>query len=315
MAEKSGIICKGVGGRYEVRYGTGEMLCCQAKGTFRHEGIKPLVGDRVLFREEEGASGEGQIVKILPRKNALLRPPLANLDILFLVVSVKSPAPALSVIDKMTTIADFEQIEPVIIVNKADLDPETAEKLADLYRRCGFTAILTCAPDKSGVSDISSYLNTQKAPVTAAFSGASGAGKSTLMNALFPSLELQTNTLSRKTARGRHTTRHVELYPVSALTAGGGGSYLADTPGFSMLDFTRFDFYGKEELPETFREFRPYLGRCAYRDCTHTKEEGCAVLDAVRSGKIPTSRHESFLEIYDALKDKRDWEKTAAGRM
>ena len=313
MTEKDGIICKGVGGRYEVRDSAGTVVCCQAKGVFRHEGIKPLVGDHVLFREDERKCGESQILKILPRKNALLRPPLANLDVIFLVVSVKYPAPALSIVDKMTTIAEFEHIEPVIIVNKCDLDSEAAETLAALYRQCGFTALLSSATEKTGLSDITAYLSALKKPVTAAFSGASGAGKSTLMNALFPSFSLETNSLSKKTARGRHTTRHVELYPIAS-AAGEELGFLADTPGFSMLDFERFDFSGKDELPETFREFRPYLGQCLYRSCTHTKEDGCAVLEAVRRGQIPQSRHDSFLEIYDSLKGKNTWDKASSGR-
>jgi len=290
------------GGLYTVDTEDGS-ISCRAKGGFRHEGEKPLVGDKVTLR---GDSGEYAIDSIEERKNAFIRPPIANLDRLFAVAAAVSPDPVLLTLDKLISIAEHASVEPVLVVTKNDLDADAAERLADIYRTGGFD-VFVC-PDGGGTDLLKEYISEKCRGETVAFAGNSGVGKSTLLNSLFPSLALETGTVS-KINRGRHTTRHVELYPLSRLTGDGSAEgYVADTPGFSMLDFVRFDFYKKEDLPYAFREFVPYLGKCRYTKCTHTVEEGCAVLSAVADGKIAPSRHESFRSVYADLKDKKDWD-------
>ena len=302
MEELTGRIISGSGGLYTVA-ASGGRIACRAKGAFRHEGEKPLAGDLVTLR---GSDGEYVVGSILPRKNSFIRPPVANLGALFVVVAAASPDPVLLTVDKLISIAENASVEPVIVVTKNDLDPDSAKSIYDIYTKSGFRVFVS--PGEGAVESIREYIAERCRNVIFAFAGNSGVGKSTLLNALFPSLSLGTGGVSRKTERGRHTTRKVELYPLDELLGDPGASgYAADTPGFSMLDFVRFDFFKKEDLPYAFREFEPYLGKCRYTKCTHTVEEGCAVLEAVRSGDIPASRHESFRAIYSDLKDKRDW--------
>ena len=246
---------------------------------------------------------EGIVIEeILPRKNALIRPPMANLDLLFITFAAAHPVPALETVDKLISIAEYNGIEPVIVIGKRDIDPDYAEELRKTYTVAGFSAFALSAGNGDGVAELRAYLKDNLAGKTAAFAGASGVGKSTLLNALFPSLSLQTGEISARIERGKHTTRRVELYGME-------GGYIADTPGFSMLDFVRFDFFGREDVVGTMREFEPYIGACRYKKCTHTREEGCAILEAVRAGEIAKSRHESFVSMFDALKNKHDWSK------
>ena len=303
-----GKIIKGVGGLYTVRIiDEGSELCggtvaCRAKGSFRHSGITPLAGDNVvvLFEGEGGAV----ISEISERKNSLIRPPLANLDYIFVTMAAAHPVPILTTVDKMTAIAEHNGIEPVIVITKADLAPEEAERLGEIYRLSGFSVFVISSVTGEGVEPLKAFVDDALKSKTAAFAGASGIGKSTLMNALFPHLALVTSEISRKIERGRHTTREVELFSLSdSLDCG----YLADTPGFSMLDFERFDFFSLEELPLAFREFECRIGECRYTKCSHTKEEGCAIVEAVKRGDIPRSRHDSFLELYATLKAKKKW--------
>ena len=242
------------------------------------------------------------IDEILERKNALIRPPMANLDLLFVTLSATTPDPVLETVDKLICIAEHNHIEPVIVITKSELAPEYAAELADIYRRAGFEVF--CVGNGLPVDALEARIANIKNGTVAAFSGASGVGKSTLLNRLFPNLQLQTGEISRRIERGKNTTRVTELYP---LTDEDNCGYLADTPGFTMLDFERFDFFEKEDLPLTFREFSPYIGECRYTKCSHTKEEGCAILAAVKSGVIPASRHQSFLSLYEVLKKKTKW--------
>lgn len=329
--KSKGKITQGVGGLYTIALAPdgsplgGMTVPCRARGVFRHEGQTPLPGDDVTVSYDstalrtnadgtplapEDASGL-RIDDILPRKNALIRPPMANLEVLFVTMAAAAPAPLLPVVDKLIAIAEHHHIEPVVIIGKSDLDAQNAERIRALYAAAGFDAFVVSCERGEGIDAVANYIKTHTPGKIAAFAGASGVGKSTLMNALFPSLSRLTGAISQKNARGRHTTREVTLFPLSELlgdpTAGG---YIADTPGFSMLDFTRFDFFDKDDLPYTMREFAPYLGQCRYTDCTHTKEEDCAVLAAVREGKIARERHESFISIYLDLKDKRPWTKS-----
>lgn len=303
-----GKIIKGVGGLYTVRVlDEAHELCnstvqCRAKGAFRHNGMTPLAGDDVALLFE--ADGSSVISEIGERRNSLIRPPLANLDYIFVTMAAAQPTPILSTVDKLTAIAEHNNIEPVIVITKADISHEDADRYAEIYRSAGFTVFVISSVTGEGVDALKAFVDTTLPSKTAAFAGASGIGKSTLMNALFPHLSLVTSEISRKIERGRHTTREVELFALSdALDSG----YLADTPGFSMLDFERFDFFSLEDLPRAFREFEERIGECRYTKCSHTKEEGCAIVDAVKRGEIPSSRHESFLELYATLKAKKKW--------
>ena len=318
-----GKIIKSTGGLYYIKAESndarvgGKLLPCRARGKFRHAGISPVVGDRVeiLYNDrtlealDDPTKGkkasEVMIADILDRKNVLIRPPLANLDYMFVSMAATKPAPVLSTVDKLISIAEFGGIEPVIIIGKSDLDQESVDKLSSIYETAGFRVFPVSAAEGKGVEALTAFLHESMAGKTAAFAGASGVGKSSLMNRLFPDLHFETGDISQKIERGKNTTRHVELVEFSA---DGGIGYIADTPGFSMLDFIRFDFFSKEDLVDTMRDFAPYIGECRYKKCTHTKEEGCAILDAVKRGEIAPSRHESFLEMYEALKNKHDWD-------
>ncbi len=307
----NGKIVRGVGGNYEILLDTevalsdgstaGKVLC-RAKGGFRHEGETPLVGDNVVLRLD--STDSFVIDEIKPRRNFLIRPPMANLDVLFVMFAARSPEPVLLTVDKLISIAEHNGIEPVIIVTKSDLDKTAAESYADIYRRAGFD-VFVCGAD-GDASELSRFIGSKLCGKTGAFAGASGIGKSTLLNRLFPSLRLETGEISKKISRGRHTTRSVDLYSVET---GGDGGFIADTPGFSMLDFERFDFFTNDELIYTFREFDRYIGSCRYTKCTHTKEDGCAIIEAVRLGDVSKERHESFVSMREALKNKHEWDK------
>lgn len=294
-----GRVMRGVGGLYEVRITEGEgerRISCRGRGVLKRDDERILVGDRCVVLEE---GSEAVIEEILPRGSALIRPPLANLDYLFIITAASHPAPSLDTLDKLTAITVHNRITPVVVVTKADLDEGAAERTAAVYRAAGFPVfILSPSLDTKELSSfISLYVRDGK---SAAFAGASGVGKSTLLNRLFPSLSLATGDISRKIARGRHTTRSVELFATPE------GGLIADTPGFSMLDFLRFDFFSLEDLPATFPEFSAELGGCRYADCTHTGEVDCGVAIAVREGRIPASRHESYRGLYKILKEKKN---------
>lgn len=317
----------GVGGLYTVRVLStcngslnelsGKAIPCRARGSFKHNHITLLAGDDVIIcpaselGDATNKNGKNEpytefvIDGIRERKNALIRPPLANLDYLFITMSAASPTPVLSTVDKLICIAEFNKIEPVVVITKCELDRDYADELARIYKKSGFTVFCLSAVENIDVTPIDDFIKAElTGGKTAAFAGASGIGKSTLLNRLFPDLELSTSEISRKIERGRHTTRKAELYTLSdSLDCG----YIADTPGFSMLDFERFDFFEKDDLPLTMREFIPLIGECRYTKCSHTKEDGCAILEAVKNGDIPRSRHESFCELYDVLKAKKKW--------
>lgn len=318
---EQGIITKVTGGLYtiELRQGktplSGMTVCCRARGSFRHAKISPLVGDRVevrytdhSFSEENGEIcvspewADIMIGSIGERKNALIRPPMANLDLMFVTIASASPEPSLFVTDKLISIAEFNHIEPVIVVGKGELSPEMAQNIYDIYTTAGYEVYILSCKTGEGVAEFSSKMKEKLRGRIAAFAGASGVGKSTLMNTLFPGLGLGTGSVSKKTERGKQTTRTVELFSAE-------GGYIADTPGFSMLDFERFDFFSKEDLPGTFREFDDCIGACKYKKCTHLCEDGCAVIEKMKNGGIAPSRHQSYVELYNVLKNKHSWEK------
>ena len=339
-----GIVTRGVGGLYGVRLTDhpDEEILCRARGIFRQKKLSPTVGDDVtiaLATEEEkaepldlpdepetGARGKSKmryvkeksvdvdyvITSVGERKSLMIRPPLANLDYLFAVIPCASPEPDLLTVDKLTVIAENYGIETVVVVNKADLDMTRAEEIQKIYETAGYRVFLLSAATGEGVDALKAYLGEISAEsidgrhVSGAFAGASGAGKSTLMSALFPDLHLATGSVSRKTERGRHTTRHVELYPVKMDEE---LFWIADTPGFSLLDFTRFDFFPYDELAASFREFDDCLGECRYTKCTHLREEGCAVLAKMEAGGIAKSRHDSYIRIFEEQRSVPEWKR------
>ena len=306
-----GKIISGVGGLYTVQVANCEKpytIACRARGSFRHANLSPLAGDDVILSPvrdgDKGACEEFVIEEILERKNSLIRPPLANLDYLFITLAAASPKPILSTVDKLISIAEFNEIEPIIVITKCELDEAYAKTLKQIYENSGFTVFCLSALENVNIEPIDTFIKESLTGKLAAFAGASGIGKSTLMNRLFPDLSLSTSEISKKIQRGKHTTRKVELFPIEL---NDGIGYIADTPGFSMLDFERFDFFEKDDLVYTMREFRPYINGCKYTKCSHTKEEGCAILAALKDGKIEKTRHQSFCELYDVLKLKTKW--------
>lgn len=309
ITEKYGKVVKGLGGLYESRVvddGVISRLFCRAKGVLKRDEEKVLIGDNVKILIDDSTPDGVVISQVLERKNSLIRPPMANLDYLFIVFAAKKPSPVIETVDKLTAIAVHNGITPVIVITKSDLDSDVADELAGTYIKVGIPTFITSSESGSGIAPLASYIEDNVSDgKTAAFAGASGVGKSTLMNALFPNLALATAEISHKIERGRHTTRHVEIFDIQG---GENSGYLADTPGFSLIDFTRFDFFYLEELIPTFPELVPYLGKCRYTDCAHVGEgaDECAVARAVLEGKIPESRLESYRAIYRVLKDKKN---------
>ncbi len=273
---------------------SGEMLDCRAKGKFRKDQQKPLVGD--LVRVEQNDQGLSMVSAILPRKNQLVRPPLANLDQLVLVTSLADPAPNRLVLDQLIAVAEHQSIAPVVVFTKADL--ADAQPIFSVYQKAGFPTFAVREDRSDTAQPIRELL---KGKITA-FTGNTGVGKSTLLNRLYPQLHLDTGEISKKLGRGRHTTRQVMLY---ALPEGG---YAADTPGFSAMDFLRYVPIRKEELADCFREFAPYVDHCRFTGCSHTVEKGCAVLAALEAGGIAPSRHESYCELYRQAQQIKDWQ-------
>ena len=323
MSDKiSGKIIQGVGGLYTVRItdsnfadSIGNKVSCRARGSFRHSNLTPLAGDNVILSSvidnngkiDKSENEEYVIEEICERKNSLIRPPLANLDYLFITLAAASPKPILSTVDKLISIAEFNEIEPIIVITKCELDTEYASRIKKIYENSGFTVFCLSAVQNIEIEPIEYFIKTNLIGKLAAFAGASGIGKSTLLNRLFPNLSLSTAEISKKIQRGKHTTRKVELFPIIFENDASKCGYIADTPGFSMLDFERFDFFEKDDLVYTMREFRPYINQCKYTKCSHTKEEGCAIIAALNEGKIELTRHQSFCELYDVLKVKTKW--------
>lgn len=288
-----GRIMNSLGGFYEVATEEG-TLSCRARGLFRKEGVTPLTGDEVLVRDM--GDGTGYVEEILPRRNSLIRPPVANLDVLALVVSVQSPPPNLQVLDKLIAVAEHEGIEPVIVVSKTDL--ESGEEIVSLYRRAGFSVFPVSVRAGTGIEALREYLAGRQSCLC----GNTGAGKSSLLNVLLPGLCLETGEVSRKLGRGRHTTRRAQFYPLE------GGGAIADTPGFSAMDMTRYALLRREEVQTCFQEFEPYLGRCRFQDCLHLCEAGCAVLEAAEKGEIAPSRLASYHALVEEAGKVKEWD-------
>ncbi|MDD6728596.1 MAG: ribosome small subunit-dependent GTPase A [Eubacteriales bacterium] len=289
-----GLIIKGIGGFYYVETADG-IYECKARGVFRKEKITPLVGDRVKISVNTNA--ENTIDVIEERKNFLVRPPLANIDRLFIVCSLVSPAINTGVLDRLIAIAEYKEIEPIIVFTKIDL-ADGYEEYADIYSKAGFKTVVCDNVSGKGSEEIKALLKDK----VSAFTGNTGVGKSSLLNNIDSSLSLATGQTSKKLGRGRHTTRACELFKVA-------GGYVADTPGFSSLDIERCERILKDDLPYCFREFRPYLDECKFAaNCSHINDKGCAVKQAVDDGIISKSRHESYVQMYNEVKDIKEWE-------
>ena len=291
MARRTtGTIMRSLSGFYDVQTEEG-LVACRARGHMRR-GVTPLVGDRVEISLEKG---KGMVEALLPRRNSFVRPAVANLDLLVVFAANVNPVTEPFLIDRVAAIAGDQEVEVVLCVNKTDLDP--AEDLASIYQKAGYTVICASAATGAGVEELRGLLKGK----FCAFTGNSGVGKSSILNALEPSLALPVGEVSEKLGRGRHTTRHVEIYRV-------GDALIADTPGFSSFDTDQMEVILKENLQYAFPEFGRWLGDCQFRDCTHRKEPGCAVTRAVDAGDIGKSRYESYLRLYEKASQINEWE-------
>ncbi|MDD6200371.1 MAG: ribosome small subunit-dependent GTPase A [Firmicutes bacterium] len=289
---QTGRILRSISGFYDVLTPAG-MVSCRARGILRREGSSPLTGDMVEITVEKG---KGMVERILPRKNGFVRPAVANIDALVVFAANVNPITEPFLIDRVAAIAGDQEVPVILCVNKCDLDP--AVDLIRIYREAGFPVIPASAETGEGVEELRDLLRGK----LTAFTGNSGVGKSSMLNRLCPELGLSTGDVSEKLGRGRHTTRHVELYRLEEDT------YVADTPGFSSFDTDQMDVILKDNLQYAFPDFAPYLGRCQFCDCSHRKEPGCAVTAAVADGRIQPTRYDSYLRLYEKASHIREWE-------
>lgn len=289
----NGIIIKGIGGFYYVEAADGIVYECKARGVFRKEKITPLAGDRVEITVE--SNNKNSIDKILERRNFFKRPPIANVDTLVIVSSVCDPRPNLLIIDRLTAVASYKNVEPIIVFTKDDL--QSANEFVKIYTNAGFKTFAVSNETGEGIEKVKSIID---GGITV-FTGNSGVGKSSLINRMYPDFCLETGEISKKLGRGRHTTRHVELFKV-------GRGYIADTPGFSSLDFETNDLIKKDELAFCFPDFADYIGSCRVSTCAHVNDKGCSLVEAVKNGDVERTRHESYVTMYNEVKDIKDWQ-------
>ena len=288
----TGRIVRSLSGFYDVQTSAGTVNC-RARGILRKDGQSPLTGDMVEITVEKG---KGMVEKILPRRNCFVRPAVANVDALVVFAANVNPVTEPFLIDRVAAIAGDQEVEVILCVNKCDLDP--AVDLVRIYRNAGFTVISASAETGQGVEELRSLLQGK----LTAFTGNTGVGKSSMLNRLCPELGLATGEVSEKLGRGRHTTRHVELYRL------GEDTYVADTPGFSSFDTDQMDVLLKENLQYAFSDFAPYLGQCQFHDCSHRAEPGCAVRAALEAGKVEPTRYDSYLRLYEKVSQIKQWE-------
>ena len=293
MADKvTGRIIRSISGFYDVQI-PGKVISCRARGILRKEGNSPLTGDMVEITVERG---KGMVEKILPRRNSFVRPAVANIDALVVFAANVNPITEPFLIDRVAAIAGDQEVPVYLCVNKCDLDP--AVDLVRIYEHAGFSVICTSAETGEGVDQLRRLIRGK----LTAFTGNSGVGKSSILNRLCPDLKLATGEVSEKLGRGRHTTRHVELYAL------GDDTYVADTPGFSSFDTDQMDVILKENLQYAFPDFGKYIGDCQFRDCSHRKEPGCAVCAALEAGEIERTRYDSYLRLYEKASQINLWE-------
>ena len=288
----TGRIVRSISGFYDVQTEK-KLITCRARGIFRKTGETPLTGDLVEISVEKG---KGMVEKILPRRNSFVRPAVANVDALVVFAANVNPVTEPFLIDRVAAIAGDQEVPVYLCVNKCDLDP--AVDLVRIYTKAGFPVISTSAETGEGVEQLAELLQGK----LVAFTGNSGVGKSSILNKLCPELALPTGEVSEKLGRGRHTTRHVELYKL------GEDTYVADTPGFSSFDTDQMDVILKENLQYAFPDFGPYVGKCQFHDCSHRKEPGCAVTAALAAGEIEETRYDSYLRLYEKAAQVKLWE-------
>lgn len=290
--EQQGIIIRALSGFYDVD--TGESVVrCRARGKLRKEGITPVVGDHVTF---QSSGDSGYVQTVLERRNVFVRPAVANVDALVMMASQVNPVTEPFLIDRVAAIAAVQNVDTYLVLTKCDLDP--ADKLFEIYRNTGIHVLRTSTVTGQGVEALRELLRGK----LVAFTGNSGIGKSTMLNALYPEANMPTGEVSEKLGRGRHTTRHVELFTLP------DGTKIMDTPGFSSFDTDMMELGDAEHLAYAFPEFRPLLGKCRFDDCMHVKEPGCAILEALGSGRIQKSRHDSYLKLYEKRREIKPWE-------
>lgn len=292
MKKQTGRIIRSLSGFYDVQTPEG-VITCRGRGSLRRTGESPLTGDMVEISVEKG---KGMVETILPRINRFIRPAVANVDALVVFAANANPVTEPFLIDRVAAIAGDQEVSVYICINKCDLDP--AEDLERIYKHAGFPVILASAETGEGVEQLRELIRGK----LTAFTGNTGVGKSSMLNALCPELHLATGEVSEKLGRGRHTTRHVELYCL------GEDTFVADTPGFSSFDTEQMDVLLKENLQYTFPDFAPYIGDCQFRDCTHRKEPGCSIRAAVEAGEIEKTRYESYLRLYEKAEQVKLWE-------
>ena len=288
---ETGRIIKSLSGFYDVRT-ENKVITCRARGSMRRSGMSPLVGDIVDISVEKG---KGMVERIHPRKNSFVRPAVANLELLVIFAANVNPVTEPFLIDRVCAIAGDQEVPVCICINKCDMDP--AEDLTAIYRQAGYTVIQTSAETGLGIEELRATLSGK----FCAFTGNSGVGKSSILNALSPQLRLPVGEVSEKLGRGRHTTRHVQLYDVD-------DALIADTPGFSSFDTDQMEVILKENLQYAFPEFGRHLGQCQFRDCSHRKEPGCAVTQALKAGQIGKTRYDSYLKLYEKAMQINEWE-------
>ena len=289
-----GRIVKGIGGFYYVDTESGTIEC-RARGKFRKMGIKPMVGDitELTLQDEK----HGYLQEILPRKNFLIRPPISNLDALVIVASAAPPVTDLFLVDRVSAIATLMGIEVIIAINKTDEDP--GDELLRIYTKVGFPTVRVSGKTGEGLDELMMYLKGK----LSAFTGNSGVGKSTMINRICPEISLETGEINDRIGRGRHTTRHVEIFKIAENT------FIADTPGFSSFDTERMELCNQEDLERAFPEFAKYIDDCQFVGCAHLGDRGCAVCEALTRGDIEKTRYESYEKLYESMREIKPWEK------
>lgn len=289
----SGIIIKTLSGFYYVNTDNG-IVECKARGKFRMDGTSPLVGDRVNVSLD--AHGKGRVDSIEERRNWFIRPAVANIDALVFLAANTNPITDPFLIDRVSVIAKDAECELIICINKTDIDG--ADELYGIFTKAGYTVVRTSAETGDGIEELRRILKGK----ICAFTGNSGVGKSSVLNRLVPELKLEVGEVSEKLGRGRHTTRHVELFAI------GDDTYIADTPGFASFDIEMMNVIPKEQLQFDFIDFDPYIGKCRFNDCAHLKEPGCAITEAVKNGDISQSRYNSYIRLYELSAQHKSWE-------